>query len=125
MKVAWLSLDQSDNDPVRFWAYLIGAIQTVHGEIGEEALQILNASRLRSMEPIAISLINDVSQISPDVILVLDDYHLIEEGQVHESLSYLLEHQPQNLHLILITRVDPSISLARLRVHNQLVEIRA
>ncbi|MFC2028303.1 LuxR C-terminal-related transcriptional regulator [Chloroflexota bacterium] len=122
---AWLSLDQGDNDPVRFWAYLIAAIQTIHHEIGEEAHQIVSTSRLRSTEHVAISLINDISQHSQDLIVVLDDYHLIEEGQVHESLSYLLEHQPPNLHIVLLTRVDPSISLARLRVHNQLIEIRA
>jgi LuxR family maltose regulon positive regulatory protein len=122
---AWLALDQGDNDPVRFWAYLIAAFQTIHQEIGVEARQIVNAPRLRSTEPVSISLINDISLLSQDIILVLDDYHLIEEGQVHESLSYLLEHQPQNLHLILITRVDPLIPLARLRAQGQLNEIRA
>jgi LuxR family maltose regulon positive regulatory protein len=125
LEAAWLSLDQGDNDPVRFWAYLIAAIQTIHAEVGEEARQIVNAPRLRSTEPAAISLINDISQLTEDVILVLDDYHLIEEGRVHESLGYLLEHQPQNFHIILITRVDPSLSLARLRAHGQLDEVRA
>jgi LuxR family maltose regulon positive regulatory protein len=123
--VAWLSLDQGDNDPVRFWTYLIAAIQTIHQETGVEARQIIRASQLRSTESVAISLINDISQFAHDLIVVLDDYHVIEAGQVHASLSYLLEHQPPNLHLILITRVDPTISLARLRVHSQLIEIRA
>jgi LuxR family maltose regulon positive regulatory protein len=123
--VAWLSLDQGDNDLVRFWTYLIAAIQTVHQEIGVEARQIVSALQLRSNEPVAIRLINDISQLADDLILVLDDYHVIEASGVHEGLSYLLEHQPPNLHIILITRVDPSISLARLRVHNQLIEIRA
>jgi len=124
-QAAWLSLDHGDNDPVRFWTYLIAAIQTVQQEVGGEARQIVSAPQLRSTEPVAISLINDVSQLAGDLILVLDDYHLIEAGQVHASLSYLLEHQPPNLHLILITRADPSISLARLRAHGRLVEIRA
>jgi len=123
--VAWLSLDQGDNDPVRFWTYLIGAIQTVHPEAGSEARQIVSASQMRSAEPVAVSLINDISQLSNDLILVLDDYHIIEAEQVHLGLGYLLEHQPPNFHIALITRVDPSISLARLRAHNQLIEIRA
>ena len=122
---AWLSLDQGDNDPVRFWTYLIAAIQTIHQEMGVEARQIVSAPQLRSTEPVAISLINDISQLAHDLIVVLDDYHIIEAGQVHAGLSYLLEHQPPNLHIILITRVDPSISLARLRAHSQLIEIRA
>jgi LuxR family maltose regulon positive regulatory protein len=123
--VAWLSLDQGDNDPVRFWTYTIAAIQTIHQEIGVEARQIVSAPQLRSAEPVAISLINEISQLTHDLIVVLDDYHVIEAGQVHAGLSYLLEHQPPNLHIVLITRVDPSISLARLRAHSQLIEIRA
>jgi LuxR family maltose regulon positive regulatory protein len=123
--VAWLSLDPGDNDPVRFWTYLIGAIQTIHPEIGVEALQIVSAPRLRSTEFVAISLINDISQLTCDLVVILDDYHVIEAGGIHAGLSYLVEHQPPNLHIVLITRVDPSISLARLRVHNQLIEIRA
>jgi LuxR family maltose regulon positive regulatory protein len=125
VQAAWLSLDQGDNDPVRFWMYFIAAVQSIHQEIGEEARQILSAPQLRSTEPVAISLINDISELAYDLIVVLDDYHLIEAGQVHNSLSYLLEHQPPNLHLILITRVDPPLSLARLRAHDQLVGIRA
>ena len=122
---AWLSVDQGDNDPVRFWTYLIAAIQTTHPEIGAEARQIVSAPQLRSTEPVVISLINDISQLPHDMIVVLDDYHLIEAEQVHAGLSYLLEHQPPNLHIVLSTRVDPSISLARLRAHSQLIEIRA
>ncbi len=122
---AWLSLDPGDNDPVRFWTYLIGAIQTIHQEMGVEARQIVSATQLRSIEPAAVSLINDISQFAHDLIVILDDYHIIEAEVIHASLSYLLEHQPPNLHVILITRVDPSISLARLRAHSQLVEIRA
>jgi LuxR family maltose regulon positive regulatory protein len=125
LPVAWLSLDQGDNDPVRFWTYLIAAIQTIHQEIGAEARQIISAPQLRSTEPVAISLINDISQLVDDLIVVLDDYHLIEAGGVHEGLIYLFEHQPPNLHLILISRIDPSISLARLRAQSQMNEIRA
>jgi LuxR family maltose regulon positive regulatory protein len=125
LQAAWLSLDQGDNDPVRFWTYLIAAIQTIHLEMGVEARQIVTVPQLRSTEAVVISLLNDISQLAHDLILVLDDYHLIEEGEVHDGLSYLLEHHPPNLHLILITRVDPPVSLARLRAHRRLVEIRA
>jgi len=122
---AWLSLDQGDNDPARFWTYLITALQTIHQEMGVEAHQIISAPQLHNTEPVIISLINDISQLPHDLILVLDDYHLIEAEPIHTGLSYLLEHQPPNLHIILSTRVDPSISLARLRAHSQLIEIRA
>jgi LuxR family maltose regulon positive regulatory protein len=125
VQAAWLSLDQGDNDPVRFWTYLIAAIQTVHPEIGIEARKLTSAPQLRNTELVAISLINDISQFTENLVLVLDDYHVIEAAQIHEDLSYLLEHQPPNLHLILITRVDPPIALARLRAHGRLVEIRA
>jgi LuxR family maltose regulon positive regulatory protein len=125
VQAAWLSLDSGDNDPVRFWTYLIAAIQTIHQEMGVEARQIVSAPQLRSTEPVAINLINDISQLAHDLIMVLDDYHVIEAGQIHDGLSYLLEHQPPNLHLVLITRVDPPLSLARLRAHGRLVEIRA
>ncbi|HSG42180.1 MAG TPA: LuxR C-terminal-related transcriptional regulator [Anaerolineales bacterium] len=122
---AWLSLGKGDNDPVRFWTYFIAAIQTIHQETGGEARQIISAPQLRNIEPVVISLINEISQLSHDLIVVLDDYHLIQTEQIHSSLNYLLDRQPQNLHIVLITRADPSISLARLRAHVQLIEIRA
>jgi LuxR family maltose regulon positive regulatory protein len=125
IKAAWLSLDPGDNDPVRFWSYLVAAFQTIHVDIGEEARQIASTPQLRSIEPAAISLINDISPLAHDLILVLDDYHIIDSAQIHDALSYLLEHQPPNLHLILITRVDPPFSLARLRAHGGLAEVRA
>ena len=125
LSAAWLSLDGGDNDPVRFWTYLIGAIQTVHPESGGEARQIVSAFQVRSVESVAISLINDISQLRNNLILTLDDYHIIDAEEVQAGLSYLLEHQPPNLHIVLITRVDPSISLARLRAQGQMIEIRA
>jgi len=125
VQAAWLSLDQGDNDPVRFWTYLITAIQTVYQDVGSEAHQIISTPQLRNTEPVVITLINDIAQLAHDLVVVLDDYHVIEAEQVHAGLSYLLEHHPPNLHLILLTRVDPAISLARLRAHGRLVEIRA
>ena len=125
IQAAWLSLDPGDNDPVRFWTYLITAIQTINQQIGVEAHQIASSPQLRNSEPVVINLINDISQYPNDLTLILDDYHVIQENQIHAGLGYLLEHQPPNLHLILITRVDPPFSLARLRAHGGLAEIRA
>jgi ATP/maltotriose-dependent transcriptional regulator MalT len=121
----WLSLDEGDNDAVRFWTYIIAAIQAVKQDVGDEARQIITAPQLRRTDPAIISLLNEISELGDDLVLVLDDYHLIEVEQVHEGLSYLLDHQPANLHIVLISRADPPISLARLRAHGQLIEIRA
>jgi LuxR family maltose regulon positive regulatory protein len=122
---AWLSLDEGDNDPVRFWAYFIAAIQAVEQDVGDDAKQIITSPQLRRTDPAIISLLNEISELTDDLILVLDDYHVIETEQVHEDLSYLLDHQPANLHMVLISRADPPISLARLRAHGQLIELRA
>ena len=121
----WLSLDEGDNDPVRFWTYVIAAIQAVEQDVGDEARQIIASPQLRRTDPAIISLLNEISDLTGDLVLVLDDYHVIEADQVHEDLSYLLEHQPANLHIVLISRADPPISLARLRAHGRLIEIRA
>ena len=124
-KAAWLSLDQGDNDPARFWTYMIAAIQTILPGVGDEARQVASAPQLQTTEPVVVSLINDLTQISHDLIVVLDDFHIIEEKQVLESLGYLLDHQPLHLHLVLITRADPPLSLGRLRAHRRMVDIRA
>jgi len=134
LSAAWLSLDEGDSDPARFWTYLIAAIQAVHPDVGHEARQIVGAPQLRSAEPAVVSLLNEVAELAGDLVLVLDDYHVITDGshaggahaeQIHKDLGYLLDHQPSNLHLTLIARVDPPLSLARLRAHRQLIEIRA
>jgi LuxR family maltose regulon positive regulatory protein len=122
---AWLSLDEGDNDPVRFWTYLIAAIQAVHPEVADKARQIVGSPQLRSAELVVVSLLNEIAELARDLVLVLDDYHAIQAEQIHEGLDYLLGHQPPNLHIVLITRVDPPLSLARLRAHGQSIEIRA
>ncbi len=120
---AWLSLDKGDNDPARFWSYVVAAIQQIKPEIGQSAQEMLNSPKLRESEPAVISLVNDLTSIS--LILILDDYHVIDNPRIHNSLGFLLEHQPPQLHVILITRADPPLPLARLRAHGQLNEIRA
>jgi LuxR family maltose regulon positive regulatory protein len=122
---AWVSLDEGENDPGQFWTYIIAALQRVDRDVGIEAEEILNSAQLRTTQPVVISLLNDLAQLPDNLILILDDYHLIETQQIHEMLDFLLEHQPPNCHLVLITRVDPPLPLARLRAHGQLAEIRA
>jgi LuxR family maltose regulon positive regulatory protein len=122
---AWLSLDENDNDPVRFLSYLIAALQTVAPEVGETAVQSLQAPQLPAIETILISLINDISRHDQPIILVLDDYHVINVPSVHQALAFLLDHQPPSLHLLIATRSDPPLPLARLRADRQVIELRA
>jgi LuxR family maltose regulon positive regulatory protein len=128
--VAWLSLDDADNETSRFWTYLVAALQTIHADLGQEPLDLLQATQLPSVEGILSPLLNDIAALAhahptTDVILVLDDYHLIASPQIHEGIAFLLEHQPHNLHLVLSTRADPPVALSRLRARGQLTELRS
>ncbi len=127
-KVAWLSLDEDDNDLARFLAYFIAALNHVDGldtAIGEGALDMLQAPRPPPIETVLTSVINEVAELPNRIVLILDDYHLIEAQPIHEALGYLLEHLPPQLHLVIATREDPLIPLARLRARCQLSELRA
>lgn len=121
---AWLTLDPRDNDPLRFLSYLVAALQTVEPEIGQRVQQALQAAQPAASETLLISLINELHQIRQPIILVLDDYHVIEQQAVDDMLNFLLEHLPTTLHLVLATREDPQLPLARLRARGQLNEIR-
>lgn len=133
-RMAWLSLDKDDNDPVRFWTYVIAALSILKQEIGRSALALLHAMPLPNarevdgppvgLEPIVTSLINDLVSIDEACALVLDDYHAIEAPAIHESVSFLLDHLPACLHLIIASREDPPLSLARLRARDLLIELR-
>lgn len=123
--IAWVSLDESDNDPIRFWTYLLTACQSIQPEIGEAALGLLQSPQQLPDETIATILINDLVKLDTDLIIVVDDYHIIQNSTIHSALAFLLDHLPNNLHLVFSTRVDPPWPLARLRARNQLVEIRA
>ena len=94
-------------------------------EVGHEAHQIAGTPQLPSAEPAMVSLLSEIAELAGNLVLVLDDYHVIQAEQIHDGLSYLLDHQPLNLHLVLIARADPPLSLARLRAHGQLIEMRA
>lgn len=123
--VAWLSLDEGDRDPVRFISYLIAALQTIKEGIGEELLAALQSHQPPATETILTALLNEISTVPQNFLFVLDDYHSIDSKPVDESLAFLFEHQPPQMHLVLATREDPSLPLARLRVRGQLTELRA
>ena len=123
--VAWLSLDESDNDLVRFLTYLIAALQTIEAGLGEGALGALRSPQPPPAEGILTAAINEVAALPDRIVLVLDDLHVIETRPIHDALSFLLRHQPPNLHLVIATRVDPPLPLARLRARGQLTELRA
>ncbi|MDQ2714556.1 MAG: LuxR C-terminal-related transcriptional regulator [Chloroflexota bacterium] len=121
--VAWFSLDSADNDRTRFLTYLIHALQHVREQVGKITLDLLTSQQAQSTEMLLIPLVNEFLS-APRMILVLDDYHVIEEQRIHEALLFLLEHLPESLHLIIATRTDPPLPLARLRARHQLRELR-
>jgi len=122
---AWLSLDEADNDLLRFLAYLAAAFQQVDEEIGAPLLSALQSPQLPAIEKILTALLNEIALRADSLILVLDDYHLLSETAILEVMEFLLHHQPPQLHLVLITREDPALPLAKLRARDKLTEIRA
>ncbi len=123
--VAWLSLDEGDNDPIRFWTYLIAACQTAIPGLGESALELLRTAQPLPGDTIPTILINDLTSQDGTAILVLDDCHVIQDPSIHAGLTFLLDHLPPNLNAVVSTRTDPPWPLARYRARNQLIEIRA
>jgi LuxR family maltose regulon positive regulatory protein len=123
--VAWVSLDTGDNDPIRFWRYVLTACQAFGNGIGSSALTILHTSQEPSLEAMLTRLINDLVQLPDKKVLVLEDYHLITSQKIHETLGFLIDHLPGTLHPVLLTRTDPPLPLARLRARNELAELRA
>ena len=122
---AWLSLDEGDNDPARFLAYLVAALQTIAADIGEGVLGALRSPQPPPTESILTALLNEITAVEDDFVLVLDDYHVIDAKPVDDALAFLLDHLPPRMHLIIATREDPRLPLARLRGRTQLVELRA
>ncbi len=122
---AWFSVDKADNDPLHFLTYVILGLQSLEATAGKAALTMLKSPQPPSIESILISLINDLSQISLDLALVLDDYHLIDAKAIHDLIAFLLENLPEQMHLIIATRSDPPLPLARVRSQNLLTELRA
>jgi LuxR family transcriptional regulator, maltose regulon positive regulatory protein len=124
--VAWLSLDRRDNDPVTFWTYLLSALRATPHGVGADALALLQSSQA-STEEVLATLVNDLDAVPDHLVLVLDDYHLVEAREVHDGMTFLLEHLPPQIHLVLVTRADPPLPLllARLRGRGELLEVRA
>jgi len=122
---AWLSLDSGDNDPAVFLNYIISGIQSIHPEFGQSALKLLNSPNRPFGESIANLLINEILNINSNFLLVLDDFHLIKSNEVLKLVTYFLEHIPVNIHIVILTRSDPALSVSRLRSQHQLVELRS
>jgi LuxR family maltose regulon positive regulatory protein len=123
--VAWVSLYEGDNDPTRFLSYVVAALGTVQEEIGEGVLSALRSPEPPRIEAITATLINDLAALPEELTLVLDDYHVIDSEPVHEVVAFLLEHLPPNVHLVISSRIDPPLPLARLRARNQIMELDA
>jgi len=122
--VAWLSLDRSDNDPARFLTYLVVALQSIEPGFGQDTLTALQSPQAPPLASLLTGLINEIAAAPASFVLVLDDYHLIEAQPIHDALTFVLEHQPPQMHLVLATRADPPLPLARLRARGQLTELR-
>src|ERR1700757_3816707 len=122
--LARLSLDQSDNDPALFWTYLVAALNTGAPGVGAGALSLLQPPEPPN-EAGLVALLNDLDAISDDVVLVLDDYHVIDARDVQDGMAFLLEHLPPQIHLVIASRTDPPLPLARLRGRGELAEFRA
>ncbi|MEJ2212454.1 MAG: AAA family ATPase, partial [Anaerolineae bacterium] len=123
-RVAWLSIDQEDNEPARFWTYLVAALRTAAEGVGESAREALQAPQPPSPQLLLTGLLNDIAALPQRIILVLDDFHLVTREEILEGLGFLVNHQPRQLHLVLSTRADPVLPLARLRARGRLTEVR-
>src|SRR5262245_17796744 len=123
--VAWLSLDEGDTDTTRFLSYLVAALQTIAANIGAGLLGLLRSPQPPPTEPILTALLNDITTVPDNFTLVLDDYHVIDAKPVDNALAFLLERLPPQMRLVIATREDPDLPLARLRVGNNLTELRA
>ena len=124
LDVCWLSLEDADNDQVRFLTYFIAALKNLEGTTGDTALGMLQSPQIPPLEVYLATLVNDIARFSQPVLFVIDDYHLVHTPAIHQMLNFILEHQPFQLHLILLSREDPPIPLPRLRAQGQVREIR-
>ena len=122
--IAWLSLDAGDNDPARFFAYLAATLGTVDDGLAQGLRRSLEGSRLPPTQALVTALINELAAWPEPLVLALDDFHALDDLSIHEALGLLVERQPANLHLVLITRQDPPLPLPRLRARGQVTEIR-
>ena len=122
---AWVSLDPGDSDPVRFWSYVIAALRRIEPALGEGALAELPTARGDLVDAVVAPLINDLAASSSELVLVLDDYHLVHAEAIHDSTAFLLRHLPRNVHLAIASRADPPLPLGSLRAGGEITEVRA
>lgn len=122
--VIWLSLEEADNDPARFLSYFMEGLQEIDERIGKETRRLLQVPQLPSQELLATTLLNELTAIDSGFILVIDDYHVIQTLSIHQLINFILEHQPGQMHIVLLTREDPPLPLPRLRVGGQMTEVR-
>jgi LuxR family maltose regulon positive regulatory protein len=122
--LAWVALDEGDNDVAVFWSYVCAALDRAVPGVARTALAMLHAPQAPSITPILTQLVNALAVSRDEVVLALDDYHVIESTQIHEELGFLLDHLPPSLHLLIASRADPPIPLSRMRARGQLTEIR-
>lgn len=123
--VAWLSLDAGDNDPPRFWAYVIASVQTLYTGLGTRALALLQSPQPLGIESILTVLVNEIDAVPDSIALVLEDYHVVDSPAIHQQVTFLLEHLPAHMHLFITTRADPPLPLPQLRARDELIELRA
>lgn len=124
VRTAWLSLEESENDPLSFWEYFIAALRTLFPSVGETSLGLLRSSQSTPIEVTLSSLINEIAAIGSDHFLVLDDYHFIRTPAVHRGMEFFVDHMPPGMHLVIATRVDPPLPLPRFRGKGMLSEVR-
>jgi anti-anti-sigma factor len=123
-RVAWVSLDGGDNDPTRFWEYVVEALRTVEPGVGATALEALRRRGVDIPRLVLPSLLNDLGKVGSRLVLVLDDYHHLTDASCHRTLGLFLDHLPAGVHVVLSTRADPPLSLARMRTRGELAELR-
>src|SRR5215211_8731856 len=124
---AWVSLDKQDNDPARLWKHIVGALRGVAPEerFGADALTSLSMVGTSLVETALPALVNDLTELPHRVVLVLDDYHYVTDGECHETVRFLIEHLPETVHLVVSTRSDPPLGLGRLRARGEMNELRS
>jgi LuxR family maltose regulon positive regulatory protein len=125
VRPAWLSLDEGDSDSALFLAYLVAALRTVAADVGQGVLGMLQSPQPPPTETMLTALLNEITTLPYGLVLVLDDYHLVDSEPVDQALTFLLEHLPPQMHLVIVTREDPRLPLARWRARGQLTELRA
>ena len=124
LKVAWLTVEAEDNDPVAFWSYIISALRTQQEGLGSQVLGLLQAVPVSDLEGSLAALVNELARVASPFVLILDDYHLIRHPAIQRTVAFFVEHLPPQIHLLLISRTDPPLPLALLRGRGQLLEIR-